>query len=66
MTHADYRRVLFKQQTTQSTYVRLQAEGHVVYTRQGSKLALNPLNDKRFIDAQGEALAFGHVRAQPS
>ena len=61
VTHKHYFDVLFQTKTTNSFYVRLQNEGHVVYTRQGEKLALNPLNDKRFINKDGYSFAFGHV-----
>lgn len=61
LKHEDYRNVLFNKKLTHSYFVRLQSEGHVIYTKKGEKIALNPLNDKRFINRHGQSFAFGHV-----
>ena len=61
LKHEDYRNVLFNKKLTHSYFVRLQSEGHVIFTKKGEKIALNPLNDKRFINRHGQSFAFGHV-----
>ena len=60
--HENYRHVLFNTTSMKSYFVRLQNEGHVVYTKTGEKMGLNPLNDKRFVTQHNESLAFGHYR----
>ena len=60
--HEHYRHVLFNTTRMKSYFVRLQNEGHVVYTKEGEKMGLNPLNDKRFVTQHNESFAFGHYQ----
>lgn len=47
--HENYKDVLFKSILKREIQYKIQSERHKIYTNKQNKVALSPLNDKRFI-----------------
>ena len=55
--HDDYRNCLLKQEVYNRDMTHLRSYRHIIY---GDKIALSPLDTKRYIDDGITTLAFGH------
>ena len=53
ITHENYKDVLFDSKLTREIQYRIQSDHHQIFTIKQSKVALSPLDDKRYIDDDG-------------